>query len=449
MKNLKKVLVVALVLTFALTCFLFGAGQGAFASKKVTITWWTQSWSGGDAWNKLWLPQFEKRHPDIHINWMALPFEELNAKLIPAVAMGKEPPIMFGYDEWVAGKDVSKLFLPLSPDPYTVDRWKELIYPAALKNVTGPDGNIYGLPNSTGANAFGFIYHKDLFREAGINAEAIKSWDDLKEAAKKLTVYNPDGSIKRSGILFSYTEAANTLLDMIQMQGARDKLFNPRTKEWNFNIPEAKRAMETLKSFVDEKIYDPRSGDPATSFPNKIGAMLDQGPWGVGANMTSYPELEVSFFMMPPYPTADTKLVVGSVISYGVRFFSKRLSGAKKEAAFTFLKEFTETPENYYDINFYHKPPFWVGVVLNKKYMETLRAKPKDETNEYTRIALLATDVGMPAVNTLETKISEPILIRSAIFPEMQKVFLGKESIDDMLKYLTKYLTRREKELAR
>ncbi len=236
---------------------------------------------------------------------------------------------------------------------------------------------------------------------------------------------------------------------MICMQGARDKLLNPQKAEWNFNIPEAKRAMETLKSFVDEKIYDPSSGDPATSFPNKIGAMLLQGPWGVGATMTSFPELDVGFLGMPPYPTKDTKLQLGSVVSYGAFFLSKRLTGSKKDAALTFIKELVSNPAQFLDIPFYHEPPYWVGVINSKAYIAELKRRPEDKMNEYVKTALTATEKGLPAVHPLDTKISEPVLIRNILFPEIQKVFLGRGSIDDMLRYLTKYLTSTEKELAR
>lgn len=443
----KKALLVALV--FVSTCFLFGARQEVFAAKKVTLDWWFQDWSAGNAWMREYIVKFEKKYPNIHLNFVTIPYRELNAKMIPAIAHHNEPPIMFGYATWFIGKDVSKLLLPLSPDPYTVDEWKEIVYVPTLKSVTGSDGNIYQYPFISGANAFGFVYHKDLLREAGVDAGAIKSWDDLKEAAKKLTVYNPDGSIKRSGVLFSSTSTAITFLDMICMQGARDKLFNPEKAEWNFNIPEAKRAMKTLKSFVDEKIYDPMSGDPATTFPNKIGAMNRQGPWQVGAVMTSFPELDVGFFMMPPYPEESTKLQLGSATLFASFFLSKRLSGSKKNGAITFIKDLVDNPTGFFDVPLYHRPPYWLGVVNSKAYIAELERRPKDKMNEYARIALDTTRKGLPAVHSLDTKMLYDDLITSSLYPEIQKVFLGKGSIDDMLRYLTKYLTNREKELAR
>ncbi len=451
-----KVLLVLLSLTLFFVLFAGKEKEGAGVeagkvtepSAKVTIDFWHQDWPGGINWMTAYVKKFNAKHANITVNLIPVAFGELFAKLIPSVAQGNEPALMFGYSDWVYGKDVSKLFMPITPTLFSMDEFKKIIYPAAMIGVVGSDGEAHGLPVATGANAFGFVYHKDLFKKAGVDPTSIKSWDDLKAATKKLTVYNSDGSIKRSGILFSYTESANTLLDMIQMQGARDKLLNPQTHEWNFNIPEAKKAMETFKWFVDNKVYDPHSGDPFTAFPNKLGAMLLIGPWDVGASMTDFPELDVGYILMPPFPEPSNKLVLGSVISYFDLFVSKRLKGDEKNAALIFIKELMTQPQEYFDIAFYQKPPFWVGAVCNQNYIAELESRPADKMNEFSKTALTATKVGLPAVNTLDTKIPEPILIRQAIYPEMESVFLGKKSIDEMLQYLTNYLTGQEKQLA-
>ena len=282
-----------------------------------------------------------------------------------------------------------------------------------------------------------------------MSGAAIKSWDDLKAASKKLTVTNSDGSIKRSGMLFTYTEAANALLDMIQMQGGRAKLLDPKTATWNFNTPEAKKGMETFQWFVDNKTFDPQSGDPFQSFPNKLGAMLLIGPWNVGHSMTTFPELDVGYILMPPYPTAKDKLVLGSVVSYGSYFLSKRLKADKLNGSLLLIRDLLTNPAEYCDISFYHKPPYWVGAICAKKYVDELTKRPADKMNEFSQTALTVTQKGLPAVNTLETLISEPILIRQVLHPEMTNVWLGKRSIDEMLKYVTDYLTKQEKELAK
>ena len=61
--------------------------------------------------------------------------------------------------------------------------WVDLAYSGVLDGVT-VDGEIYGLPfNQEG---YGFIYNKAIFEKAGIDADAIKSYADLKAAVKEL-----------------------------------------------------------------------------------------------------------------------------------------------------------------------------------------------------------------------------------------------------------------------
>lgn len=200
--------VVVLVLVVFLWGTMGGIGGAAVEvpepSTKVTLDMWFQDWSGGIKWQKTYAELFEKKHPNIHINVIPVPFEELFTKLIPSIAQRNEADILYGYDDWVIGKDVSKLFLPLTPTLLSAEELKELVFEAPLKHVTGSDGNIYGYPFLTGGNAFGFVYHKDLFREAGVDAATIKSWDDIKVAAQKLTVHNPDGSIKKRNSFLLY-----------------------------------------------------------------------------------------------------------------------------------------------------------------------------------------------------------------------------------------------------
>ena len=446
MKHLRSVLLVALLLLAAFSVW----GQKAVPEPKtkVKLDFWFQDWQSGVDWWKDYIVLFEKKHPNVDLNLIPVPFQDLVTKFIPSIAQGNEADIMFGYDEWLLGKDVSKLFTPLTPTLMSKEEFQNFIYTPPQKNVTAKNGNIYGLPFLTGANAFGFTYHKDLFKQAGVSGAAIKSWDDLKTASKKLTLTNADGSIKRSGMLFTYTEAANALLDMIQMQGARAKLLDVKTKTWNFNIPEAKKAMETFQWFVDNKTFDPQSGDPFQSFPNKLGAMLLIGPWNVGSAMTTFPELDVGYILMPPFPTAKEKLVLGSVVSYGSYFLSKRLKGDKLNGALLLIRDLLTNPAEYCDISFYHKPPYWVGAIAAKKYVDELTKRPADKMNEYSQTALTVTQKGLPAINTLDTLISEPILIRQVMHPEMTNVWLGKKSIDETLKYMSDYLTKQEKELA-
>jgi ABC-type glycerol-3-phosphate transport system substrate-binding protein len=60
------------------------------------------------------------------------------------------------------------------------------IKPELMKVFSGPDGKVYGLPWRN--YSMGLLYSKALFTRAGLDpANPPKSWDDVREAAKKIT----------------------------------------------------------------------------------------------------------------------------------------------------------------------------------------------------------------------------------------------------------------------
>ncbi|GAG85668.1 unnamed protein product, partial [marine sediment metagenome] len=92
---------------------------------------------------------------------------------------------------------------------------------------------------------------------------------------------------------------------------------------------------------------------------------------------------------------------------------------------------------------------YWVGVPGSKTYVDSV-VKLAAEGNAPTRAAEIAATVAseyVPSIDLLQTKISEPELIRTVIYPELQNVFLGDKTIDEVLDYLTTTLTVKEQEL--
>lgn len=71
-------------------------------------------------------------------------------------------------------------------------------FPEAALTYTSFAGSQCALPFLT--DAYGLYYNVDMFDAAGIT-EPPQTLSELADAAKKLTVYNPDGSIKVAGIV--------------------------------------------------------------------------------------------------------------------------------------------------------------------------------------------------------------------------------------------------------
>jgi lactose/L-arabinose transport system substrate-binding protein len=404
---------------------------------------WFQDWEGGSSWTDDWIEYFQGMYPTIKIDVTYLPFEEINTKLFPAIAAGNEADLMFFYDDWLVDKDASKFFGAVTPDLYSYDEIKEVTFESAIARITGSDGELYAIPWGTGSNAAGILYHTDIYEEVGVDRENIETWEDLKDAAAKLAVLDDAGNIERSGILFTYHEIAYTWLDMIAAQGAAEKVLNPETGEWNFNIPEAKESLEFINSFVEDGIFDPQSGDPFTAFPNKIGASMLVGPWGLGAWGEQYPDLELDYMYMPLYPGTESN--VHTIASWGSLAYSKNLEGAKRDGALIFLREVMENPE-FYSIPF--ENDYWVGTPGSKVFLNELVEMVESGNSPSKKAEVVARFAPKYTSNLdlLPTKVSEPELIRATIFPEMTNLFIGQKTVDEVLDYLTTTCTGLEQE---
>jgi multiple sugar transport system substrate-binding protein len=77
------------------------------------------------------------------------------------------------------------------------DGVNDSIFPAAPRSYTQFKGTRCALPLL--ADAYGLYYNEDMLRKAGLDGPP-KTTSELMEYAKKLTVRNPDGSLKVVGL---------------------------------------------------------------------------------------------------------------------------------------------------------------------------------------------------------------------------------------------------------
>jgi multiple sugar transport system substrate-binding protein len=164
--------------------------SGEASGEQVTITY--------ALWDNNQLPAheqiiaaFEAEHPNINVEPQVVPWGDYWTKLQTAVAGGE------AYDTfWMNGPNfpvyASKgILMDLQPmiDADAVDVTK---YPQSLIDLYSYNGDTYALPKDF--DTIGLFYNKDLFDQAGVAyPDENWTWDDLAEAATKLT--DPDAGV--------------------------------------------------------------------------------------------------------------------------------------------------------------------------------------------------------------------------------------------------------------
>ncbi len=173
---MKRYLAVPFVMASALT---LGAG---IASAETTVKWLhieavptTQA-----AWEQV-ARDYEALNPDVKIEMQFLENEAFKAKLTTILQSDDRPDIFYSWGGGVFEAQVEAGVLR-DIDGLMRGEWEGSLSPAAVNAFTH-DGKVYGAPMLV--SQVGFWYNKELFAQAGVNADDIQTWDDLLAAVQK------------------------------------------------------------------------------------------------------------------------------------------------------------------------------------------------------------------------------------------------------------------------
>lgn len=160
----------AIISTIAM---LFAVASCAQTDTRTTITVW--------AWEpsmQAVIDGFEAENPDVHVIWKNTSgYNNLNDAIQDGYGMPDVAQLeYFALRQYAVSsqlRDISDKAAGYD-DFYTPGTWSSV----QLNN------RVYGLPMDSGPMAF--FYNDDVFRQAGVDASKIRTWNDFYEAAKKL-----------------------------------------------------------------------------------------------------------------------------------------------------------------------------------------------------------------------------------------------------------------------
>ncbi len=202
-------------------------------------------------------------------------------------------------------------------------------FPASVTQYTTFAGSQCALPFLT--DATGLYYNKDLLAAKGYT-EPPKTTSELVAMAKKLTQFNPDGSIKVAGFVPWFGQYEFAPLDMAVMFGA-DYYNADGSAAALATDPDWKAMFEWQKQFVDFygadnlKRFVAGSGDEwtkANDFETGRVAMQLDGEWRTASIENETPNLS---YGTAPFPVPD-----GHEDEYGIGRIGGTIMGVPKGA---------------------------------------------------------------------------------------------------------------------
>lgn len=123
---------------------------------------------------------YEALNPDVTVEMQFLENEAFKAKLTTILQSDDRPDIFYSWGGGVFEAQVEAGVLR-DIDDIMQGEWADSLSPAAVNAFTH-DGKAYGAPMLV--SQVGFWYNKELFAQAGVDAEAIQTWDDLLGAVQ-------------------------------------------------------------------------------------------------------------------------------------------------------------------------------------------------------------------------------------------------------------------------
>ncbi|MFI5694091.1 ABC transporter substrate-binding protein [Kribbella sp. NPDC051586] len=320
----------ALVAAVALATAACGAAapqssSGGTAQQAQKLVVW--DWHSGDASTKAYYDKaksdFEAKHPDVQVDFVAQPYDQYYTLLGTAIQAGKGPDIAM-FNGGAQMRERATSLLPL--DDKTADLKDRLVGWDAFKDA----GKTYAVPITL--QGFPFYYNKAVYKKAGLDPET---------PPKTLAELQTDcAAIKKSGnACFNLGNKEGIGIEFF-LSGFAPGVFSPAQYDaWlagkrDWKSPEVKQIFDLWKKTNDEGWYN--KGVNSTAMFNDQFTMFSGGKGGnvIGlisdtAHWKSFDEFlgpDLGVYQAPvidPANVSKTFLPAEGGIGYGVMKWTK------------------------------------------------------------------------------------------------------------------------------
>jgi arabinogalactan oligomer/maltooligosaccharide transport system substrate-binding protein len=246
-------------------------------------------WTGAEAdtlTNDI-LPAWQAAYPNVKINVLAVPFDQLKNKYSQEVATGGGPDLLIGPADWVGELATGELIRPLDDliDEATLGNYLE-----STVDALRYDGQLYGVPESFEAVAM--YYNKTMM------PEPVATTADLDALAAKI-----NGAASDSYGLALYADFYHPAGYFFGFGG---QLFDANNQSI-VNSPETVAFLTWMSGLQSKPGYFLQNDDNAISSLFKEGkaAAVFNGPWALGDYVNSLGAENVGVAPMPVISDAE------------------------------------------------------------------------------------------------------------------------------------------------
>lgn len=268
-------------------------------------------------------------------------YEETTTKALTAAQAGDPPQVavLLAIDIFTLIEE--DVIMPISDIATSAEdqAWIDSFYEGFMVD-TRFDGKTYSIPFQRSTPVF--YYNKDAFRAAGLDPEVTpKTWDEMIETGKKLTVKDANGNVTQWGTRIPNLGLAGAWLFGGLVVSKGDVLSTDTGTEARFDTEAAKASLEFMLKLAEEEVMAPGGitwGDTPKAFLEGQAASI----WTSTGNLAFINENAEFDWGVGFLPGGDGP---GAPAGGGNFYIFKDITDEEREAALDFVK-FMTTPEN-------------------------------------------------------------------------------------------------------
>jgi multiple sugar transport system substrate-binding protein len=330
---------VRLYITLILVVGLVVMISGLAMAKQVELKWLMRSNPFENKWQReVVVPKFEALHPNIKINLIVVPFDDVDPKLSVMVAAGDPPDI---FSQWGASgfNDYYRRNLLLELTEYIERDMNKDDFVPGIFDIYAVNGKYYSVPQVTNFGNM-MVYNKDLFAQAGLPDlpcdwnDPSWTWDEMVNYAKKLTKDYGKGLQAQYGIAatrevhhWAYIWGADPYLPEHYTTGIAPKS--------NLDDPDVIAALQAVADLTYKHKVAPNPAE--TTALETLGHIFSTGKVGMAFSLSTqaygnFQEAPFQWGLAPVPRVRDNK----TALYNGTWFIAK--DSKHKDEAWTFVK---------------------------------------------------------------------------------------------------------------
>ncbi len=295
--------------------------------EEVTLTYWGLFES--EAIVNTVITDFERQHPKIKINYQKQDVKDYRERLQTRIQNGTGPDIFRYHNTWLPM--LSSILVPLPNEVIQKEEFQKNYYPV-IRNDVVKNGAIYGIPLEI--DVLALFINTDIFKSSGM--EVPKTWEEINNVSRKLTVKDESGKIKTAGLamgVYDNVTHAPDIISLLFVQNGVD-FKNIQSTAKNASV-----ALTFYTSFAKDEanVWDSTLDPSILAFAKGNLAMYFGYSWDIFTIKSINSNLAFQVYPVPHLPGRN--LTIASYWVEGVSAKSKHQKAALEFLQFLTKKE--------------------------------------------------------------------------------------------------------------